>query len=99
MVCIDVNDDENVFRRSCFFFRFRCLTTIGKHQGACEHLCASNNLEGIIKQVQEKWINVKDIQDEAKLLWLLIQKNAKPKAPKIDGKKRRIERRLIEIFS
>lgn len=67
----------------------RCLTTIGKHDGACEQLCASNNLEGIIQKVQEKWTEKNDIQDESKLLLLLLKRNVKPKAPKIDGKKER----------
>lgn len=82
-----------------FFSSSRCLTTIGKHDGACEHLCSSNNLEGIIKQVQAKWTERNDIQDEAKLLLALLQrKSAKPKAPKIDSKNERIEKSLIETF-
>ncbi len=61
----------------------RCLTTIAKYDGADEHLCYSNNLLGIIKQIQDKWIDHKDIQDESKLLWLMIHKSIKPKPPKI----------------
>ena len=68
------------------FFSFRCLTTIARHEGANEHLCSSKNLVGLIEQIQEKWRDVKDIQDEAKLLWDLIHQQVKPKAPKIDGK-------------
>jgi hypothetical protein len=62
------------------------LTTIGKYEGAIEHLCYSNNLLRIIKQIQEKWIDHNDIQDESKLLWHMIHKYTKAKSPKIDGK-------------
>jgi len=68
------------------FFLFRCLTTIAKYDEASEHLCYSNNLLGIIKQIQEKWIDYKDIQDESKLLWFMIHSFMKPNPPKIDGK-------------
>jgi hypothetical protein len=63
------------------------LTTIAKHDGASEHLCYSKNLLGIIKQIEEKWIEFKDIQDESKLLWFMIHKSAKPNRPKIDRTK------------
>ncbi|CAF1204358.1 unnamed protein product [Rotaria sordida] len=66
------------------WFALMCLTTIAKHIGAYEHLCYSKKLLGIIKQVQEKWIDFKDIQDESKLLWFMLQKNIKPNRPKID---------------
>ncbi|CAF3077821.1 unnamed protein product [Rotaria sp. Silwood2] len=66
------------------WFALMCLTTIAKYNGAYEHLCYSQKLLGIIKQVQEKWIEFKDIQDESKLLWFMIHKNINPKQPKID---------------
>jgi hypothetical protein len=62
------------------------LTTIAKYEGANEHLCHSNNLVGMIQQIQENWTDYQDIQDEAKLLWYILHKNTKPKPPKIDGK-------------
>ncbi|CAF3561895.1 unnamed protein product [Rotaria sp. Silwood1] len=66
------------------WFALMCLTTIAKHNGAYEHLCYSKNLLEIIKQIQEKWIEYKDIQDESKLLWFMLNKNIKPKQPQID---------------
>jgi len=62
------------------------LTSIGKHEGANEHLCYSNNLLDIIKQIQNNWKECKDIQSEAKLLWFMIHRNDRPPPPKIDSK-------------
>ncbi|CAF4743241.1 unnamed protein product [Rotaria socialis] len=66
------------------WFALMCLTTIAKHDGAYEHLCNSKQLTEIIKQVQETWIEFKDIQDESKLLWFMLHKNIKPNRPTID---------------
>lgn len=72
------------------FFSFRCLTTIAKYDGACEHLCYSKKLPGIIEQIQEKWIHYKDIQDESKLLWFMINRNNKPNPPIVNGEKKQL---------
>ncbi len=61
------------------------MRTIAQYDGASEYLCYSKNLPEKLKEIKEKWIKHKDIQDEAKLLWYMIHKNLKPNRPKIDG--------------
>jgi hypothetical protein len=96
LVCFNVNEKLGFVVNNSF--RFRCLTTIAKHDGASEHLCYSNNLLEIIKQIQEKWSDRKDIQDEAKFLWHMINKSSKPKPPIIDGRKNN-SLRIYDSFS
>ncbi|CAF2125401.1 unnamed protein product [Rotaria magnacalcarata] len=70
-------ENENVW------FALMCLRTIAQYDGAAEHLCYSQALPERLKQMQDKWKNFKDIQDEAKLLWYMIHRNMKPSRPNI----------------
>ncbi len=56
-----------------------------QNDGANEHLYHSKILIDKLKQIRDKWIKYKDIQDEAKLLWYMMHKNIKPDRIKIDG--------------
>ncbi len=56
-----------------------------QYDGASEHLYHSKTLIDKLKQIRDKWIKYKDIQDEAKLLWYMMHKNIKPDRIKIDG--------------
>ena len=67
------------------WFALMCLRTIAQYDGASEHLCYTKTLPEKLRQIREKWIKYKDIQDEAKLLWYMIHKNTRPNPPKIDG--------------
>ena len=69
----------------------RCLRTIAQYDGANEQLCYSKSLPERLKQVRQKWISYKDIQDEAKLLWYMIHRSIKPNRPKVDGNSSSIE--------
>ena len=61
------------------------MTTIGKYEEGCEQLSYSKNLLDLIKQIQENWKDYKDIQEEAKILWLMLHKRDRPSPPKIDS--------------
>ncbi|CAF1343175.1 unnamed protein product [Adineta steineri] len=67
------------------WFALMSLTSIAKYDGANEYLCYSKNLLKIIKLIQDKWIDFKDIQDESKLLWFMLHKHIKPNQPRIDS--------------
>ncbi|CAF3403831.1 unnamed protein product, partial [Rotaria sp. Silwood2] len=60
------NEHENIW------FALMCLRTIAQYDGANDHLCYSKTLPEKLKQIRDKWITHKDIQDEAKLLWYMI---------------------------
>ncbi|CAF1591800.1 unnamed protein product [Rotaria sp. Silwood1] len=72
------NEHENVW------FALMCLRTIAQYDGANDHLCYSKKLPEKLKQIRDKWITRKDVQDEAKLLWYMIHRNMKPNQPNID---------------
>ena len=67
----------------------RCLRTIAQYDGANEHLFYSKTLTDNLKQIRNKWIRNKDIQNETKLLWYMLHRDTKPDRPIIDGKKTR----------
>ncbi|UJR32015.1 hypothetical protein I4U23_019485 [Adineta vaga] len=66
------------------WFALMCLRTIVQYDGANEHICHSKTVTEKLIQIRANWMNDKDIQDEARILWYMIHRNIKPERPKID---------------